>query len=758
MAPTSLEELVEHSADPGAVRNALDRLGREARERIAAEPSLAAAAVAVMAASRSGTRLLETDPAALDVLADLDAPAAAAGPGVAAVDDGDQLVRAKRLAHLRIAARDLLGHADLERTTDDLADVATAVLASSVRLAGAEALAVVGMGKLGGRELNYASDVDVVFVEGDPRQARAVMDLARRCYRVDANLRPEGRDGALTRSVDSYRAYWERWAQPWEFQALLKAVPVAGDPEVGRAWADGAAAALWGRRWTADDLRSLRALRDRAAAELRRQGAPEREVKRGPGGIRDIEFAVQTLQLVHGGADPELRSPTTLTALAEMASGGYVAEDDADGLSSAYRFLRRVEHALQIEDDQQVHTVPADRDQRRRLARVLGYRGSPDAGPTEAFDRDLARHRNLVRSVHERIYFRPLLDALAGAGRLSPEAAAGALASFGFADVERTRAAVRELTRGLTRTSRMMQQLLPLLLDWLSVAPDPDLGLLGLRKLATGDRRATALAHVFRDSPDVARRLCELLGTSALLGDVLGANPDLIPRLDDPERLQTLGRDALVASAASTLSWRSDLDERQRALRRWRRAPPAGRGRPRRVRPGRRRHGRTRPHRPGRGLRRERRSRRSTRRSRSRSWRSGGSPAASCPTAATSTCSSSTMCGPAPTTAPGSWTTTRGSAWPEACCGSWRGRRRPTASTPSTPRCAPRAGRARWRAASTATRPTSTGGPRPGSGRRWPALAPWRATPSSGSGSETCWPRPCGTGPSPRITSARSAG
>ncbi len=569
MAPTSLDELVEHSADPGAVRNALDRLGREARERIAAEPSLAGAAVAVMAASRSGTRLLETDPAALDVLAHLDAPAAA-GPGVAAVDDGDELVRAKRLAHLRIAARDLLGHADLERTTADLADVATAVLASSVRLAGAEGLAVVGMGKLGGRELNYASDVDVVFVEGDPRQARAVMDLARRCYRVDANLRPEGRDGALTRSVDGYRAYWERWAQPWEFQALLKAVPVAGDPEVGRAWADAAAAALWGRMWTADDLRSLRALRDRAAAELRRQGAPEREVKRGPGGIRDIEFAVQTLQLVHGSADPELRSPTTLTALAEMASGGYVAEDDADGLSSAYRFLRRVEHVLQIEDDQQVHTVPADRDQRRRLARVLGYRGSPDAGPTEAFDRDLARHRNLVRSVHERIYFRPLLDALAGAGGLSPEAAAGALASFGFADVERTRAAVRELTRGLTRTSRMMQQLLPLLLDWLSVAPDPDLGLLGLRKLATGDRRATALAHVFRDSPDVARRLCELLGTSALLGDVLGANPDLIPRLDDPERLQTLDRDALVASAASTLSWRSDLDERQRALQRWR--------------------------------------------------------------------------------------------------------------------------------------------------------------------------------------------
>src|SRR5690606_7739903 len=213
--------------------------------------------------------------------------------------------------------RDLLGRASLEETTAALADLAAAVLDAAVRLAGAEGMAVIGMGKLGGRELNYASDVDVMFVDGDARDARATMEIARRCYRVDANLRPEGRDGALTRSVDGYRGYWERWAQPWEFQALLKAVPVAGDAEVGQAWADAASAALWGRGLSADDLRSLRSLKARAEAEVERQGSAEREVKRGPGGIRDIEFAVQLLQLVHGGADPELRSPTTLTALAE---------------------------------------------------------------------------------------------------------------------------------------------------------------------------------------------------------------------------------------------------------------------------------------------------------------------------------------------------------------------------------------------------------------------------------------------------------
>jgi [glutamine synthetase] adenylyltransferase / [glutamine synthetase]-adenylyl-L-tyrosine phosphorylase len=564
-----LAELVERSADPGAVRTALARIDGGITDRLVASSPLAEAFVTVAAASRSATRLLETDAAALEILAGLDAPL----PAEARVSDAagpEELIRAKRLAQLRITARDLLALDDLEVTTAALSDLAAGVLQASVRLAGASGMAVVGMGKLGGHELNYASDVDVMFVEGDARDARAVMDIARRCFRVDANLRPEGRDGALTRSIDSFLTYWKRWAQPWEFQALLKAVPVAGDAGVGRAWASAASFTLWGRRFGADDLRYLRAMKARAEAEVERRGLAEREVKRAPGGIRDIEFAVQTLQLVHGQSDPELRSPTTLVALAEMGAGGYVAPDDAAGLAGAYRLLRRVEHALQIEDERQTHTLPADRDQRRRIARVLGYRGSPAAGPTEAFDRELARQRNLVRTIHERLYFRPLLDALAGVGPMSPEAAEEALASFGFTDAERTRAAVAELTRGLTRSSRMMQQLLPLVLDWLADSPDPDLGLLGLRKLAYGEQRALELAHAFRDSPEVARRLCSLLGTSGLLGEILVANPDLIPRLADAARLQTQARSGLVSSAASTLAWRDDLGERQRALRRWR--------------------------------------------------------------------------------------------------------------------------------------------------------------------------------------------
>jgi glutamate-ammonia-ligase adenylyltransferase len=586
MLPAALDELVNGSADPPAARMALERFAPDTVERLAADPSgVGAHAVRVIAASRSLTRLLETDPQAVDVLEALDRrppapPLFEASPGSVppARDTGEirlhdpvaALVRWKDHELLRIAARDLAGVDGLEETTAALADLAGDVLRAAVAHVGAEHLAVIGMGKLGGRELNYCSDIDVMFVGGEVRQARAVMDLARRCFRVDANLRPEGRDGPLTRSLDSYAAYWERWAEPWEFQALLKAVPVAGDATLGREWSSLAASAVWESPFGADEVRSLRRLKDRAETEVARRGLEERDIKLGRGGIRDIEFAVQLLQLVHGRADVELRSPTTLSALSDLAAGGYVDGGDAKDLAEAYRFLRRTEHALQLEDGQQTHTLPAEHSQRRRIARVLGYRGAPRVGATEAFERDLHHHRNLVRTTHERLYFRPLLEAIAGAGALSVDAAVSALASFGFAEAERTRQAIHELTRGLTRSSRMMQQLLPLLLDWLSATPNPDLGLLGLRKLATGSQRAMELANAFRDSPEVARHLCLLLGTSGLLGDLLVVNPDLIVRLADPAQLETLARDELVASTGRALGWRTGLHERQWALRRWR--------------------------------------------------------------------------------------------------------------------------------------------------------------------------------------------
>lgn len=561
----SLAESIERSPFPGGVRLALARLGDAYPDlvgRLEDDLVLRSVVLDVVAASRSLTLLVETDAAALDVLDDLDARTA---PPAGEDLDEESLRRWKAREFLRVAARDLGGRDDLVEVTAALSRLAIEVLVAASTLAGAEDLVVVGMGKLGGRELNYSSDIDVLFVVGDDADvaaasaaARRAMKIARQSFRVDANLRPEGRDGPLVRTVDSYQAYWQRWASPWEFQALLKARPVTGPSGTQNGFTVAANEALWSRPLPPDDLRSLRAMKARTEAEVTRKGIDTRELKRAPGGIRDIEFAVQLLQLVHGRQDPDLRSPTTLDALAELASAGYIAATDGSALGEAYRFLRLVEHRVQLVDERQVHAVPADDDERERLARVLGYRGSPEGSALSRFDAELARCRVRVRAIHERLYFRPLLEAFSGATGevLSAEATETRLAAFGFTDAERTRQAVVELTRGLTRSSRLMDQLLPLVLGWLADSPDPDQGLLGLRTLASSPSGTTELVRSFRESAETARRLCTVLGTSWLLGDLLRHNPDLIPLLGDDGELAGAGRQRLDQAVAS-LSWRS---------------------------------------------------------------------------------------------------------------------------------------------------------------------------------------------------------
>ncbi|MET0912660.1 MAG: bifunctional [glutamine synthetase] adenylyltransferase/[glutamine synthetase]-adenylyl-L-tyrosine phosphorylase [Acidimicrobiales bacterium] len=569
--PDRLQDAAAAAAVPTRTANALERLlavHPDLDEQLGSDAALGALA-AVTSASRSLTRVLESDPAALTVLHDLDrrAPERAG--------NGADLLAWKHRELLRIAARDLTGQDPLDAIAAALARLGADVLAGAVRLASADHLAVIGMGKLGGGELNYASDIDVLFVgDGEPealaRQARGVLDLARPCFRVDAGLRPEGRDGPLVRSVPAYRAHWQRWAQAWERQALLKARPVAGDADLGQAWADAAEDALWAHPVDADDIRAVREMKHRSEEEVARQGLSHNEIKRGPGGIRDIEFALQLLQMVHGGLDPALRSPTTLAVLAEMRAAGYVDPEAADQLAAAYRFLRRVEHALQLEDEHQVHVVPASDPARSRLARILGYRSGVAADARERFDADLAAHRVAARAIHERLWFRPLLEAFAGnRGGLAADATAERLAAFGFADLERTREAVTDLTRGLTRSSRLMQQLLPLILDWLSQAPDPDLGLLTLRHLTERPDQATHLAATFRESPEVARALCRVIGTSRKVGEILARHPDLVARLGAPDDLRTRSRAELVQSAEAAIGWRPDEDDRQEALRRW---------------------------------------------------------------------------------------------------------------------------------------------------------------------------------------------
>jgi [glutamine synthetase] adenylyltransferase / [glutamine synthetase]-adenylyl-L-tyrosine phosphorylase len=593
----ALTEAVERSADPAAARALLTRLLEEhppVADELGTNPLLRDALVALSAASRSLSNAVVHDPSLLDPLRDGDGfereralpeYRASAAEYLAGAEDGaGALRRWKRRELLRIAARDLLGAADLPAVGRELAALAEVCLGCALDLVEPGVrLAVIGMGKLGGGELNYASDVDVLFVhDGDGTAAEhAARELLTTMtapsadgivFRTDADLRPEGRSGPLSRTLEAYRAYYERWARPWEFQALLKARPVAGDDHLGTRFLETAQPFVWPDVLDPDAVRSVRAMKARAESEMNRRGLTDREVKRGRGGIRDVEFAVQLLQLVHGRHDASVRSPSTLDALAQLAAGGYIERDDARQLDDAYRFLRTVEHRLQLQDEQQTHTMPTDIAARTRLARVLGYRDRGDETALDLFEADYRGYQNRVRSIYERLFFAPLLDTLAGAGPLTATAVEERLAAFGFLDVSRTRAALRELTQGLTRRSRVMQQLLPVILGWLSATPDPDLGLLQLRRLAEGETRSTSLARTFRESPRAADRTCRLLGSSRLLGDALRRQPDFVEALGDDEVLaREKSRDELVEEALGTLTWRASVGDRRKGLRRFKR-------------------------------------------------------------------------------------------------------------------------------------------------------------------------------------------
>ncbi|MDQ6854919.1 MAG: bifunctional [glutamine synthetase] adenylyltransferase/[glutamine synthetase]-adenylyl-L-tyrosine phosphorylase, partial [Actinomycetota bacterium] len=592
-----LSAAVDRSADPTAARALLTRLLEghpELGDELGTSPRVRDALVALSAASRSLSNAIVQDPSLLDPLRDgegfrrereLPEYRASVAEFLAGAEDGAAALRRwKRRELLRIAARDLLGAADLPAVGRELAALAEVCLRCALELVDPDVpLAVIGMGKLGGRELNYASDVDVLFVhDGDgtaaehaARELLTVMTAPTAdgiVFRTDADLRPEGRSGPLSRTLDAYRAYYERWAKPWEFQALLKARPVAGDDDLGARFLETTQPFVWPDVLDPDAVRAVRAMKARAETEMRRRGLTDREVKRGRGGIRDIEFAVQLLQLVHGRHDASVRSPSTLDALAQLATGGYIELDDARQLDDAYRFLRTVEHRLQLQDEQQTHTLPSDIAARTRLARVLGYRDRGDETALDLFEADHRACQNRVRSIYERLFFAPLLDTLAGAGPLTATAVEERLAAFGFLDVARTRAALQELTQGLTRRSRVMQQLLPVILGWLSVTPDPDLGLLQLRRLAEGETRSTSLARTFRESPGAAERTCRLLGSSRLLGDALRRQPDFVEMLGDDEWLaREKSRDELIEEALGTLTWRASVEDRRKGLRRFKR-------------------------------------------------------------------------------------------------------------------------------------------------------------------------------------------
>ncbi|WP_405932555.1 bifunctional [glutamine synthetase] adenylyltransferase/[glutamine synthetase]-adenylyl-L-tyrosine phosphorylase [Streptomyces sp. NBC_00827] len=479
--------------------------------------------------------------------------------GLAEADDPVTLRVAYRRCLLSIAARDVCGTTDLAQTAAELADLATATLRAALAIARAAApddaalcrLAVLAMGKCGGHELNYVSDVDVIFVgeavdgadEGKAIQAatRLASHLMRICsettvegsiWPVDANLRPEGRNGPLVRTLSSHLAYYQRWAKTWEFQALLKARPVAGDLVLGESYVATLAPLVWHAAERANFVPDVQKMRRRVVENIP-VAEVERELKLGPGGLRDVEFAVQLLQLVHGRADTSLRSGTTLDALKALAAGGYVGRADAVQLDEAYRFLRSMEHRIQLYRLRRTHLVPEEDADLRRIGRSLGLR----ADPVVELNREWKRHAAVVRRLHEKLFYRPLLDAVAqlapGETRLSADAARERLVALGYADPAAALRHLEALASGVSRKAAIQRTLLPVLLGWFADSADPDAGLLNFRKVSDALGKTPWYLRLLRDEGAAAENLARVLSAGRLAPDLLMRAPEAVALLGD---------------------------------------------------------------------------------------------------------------------------------------------------------------------------------------------------------------------------------
>ena len=496
----------------------------------------------------------------------------------------------KRRRLVEIAARDAAGEIQLETATAALAALADAWLQVTLEyVAAPDDLAIVAMGKLGGNELNYVSDIDVMFVaNNDPARAiKATESLLQelgghspqgRAYFIDVNLRPEGRSGALVRSVESYLEYYERWAKTWEYQALLKARAAAGNHDVGRLLVEATRSFVFPTEVTSDRVTAMRKMKERvedhAALALRKvKGAQGTDVKLGSGGIRDIEFCVQLLQLVHGAGDEDLRAPGTLDALKALTAGGYVAEDDAAGLAVAYRWLRTVEHRLQLWQERRVHQIPSDEKSRSRFAKSMGFSDSPVAGAAARFDK---RHRAVladVRGRFERIFYRPMIESLAhgGTGRMSTSALRERLGVLGFRDVGRAARNLENLVSGTSRRAKLLRVLTPAMLRFLAGTPAPDAGLLAFLNLGEALGGRVDALGALRDNPPGLAFLARVLGSGRLLGDVLTHVPEELSAIANPDNLGGVKtREQLRREATASLEWR-DPQERLDGLRRFKR-------------------------------------------------------------------------------------------------------------------------------------------------------------------------------------------
>lgn len=483
----------------------------------------------------------------------------------------------------------------------ELADLAGAAIEAALAVSRAEAagqftagevagvgLAVIGMGKCGARELNYISDVDVIYVmdAGDLDDARAntvgtalatgisraIFSVAREpgLWEVDANLRPEGKSGPLVRTLASHESYYARWAESWEFQALLKARTIAGDRELGERYEKAVAPLIWSSAGREGFVESVQAMRRRVTEHIP-AAEEQRQIKLGRGGLRDVEFTVQLLQLVHGKSDESLRRRDTTSAIAALSAGGYIGRADAAAFDHAYRYLRLLEHRIQLFQLRRTHLMPVNESALRALAKAVLGPFSNDRPPADALLAAWQKTKRSVRELHERIFYRPLLNTAAKLSsedaRLTPEAAQGRLAALGYGDPRGAMRHIEALTAGVSRRAALQRQLLPILLDWLAEGVDPDAGLLAFRRVSEALGTTHWYLGMLRDSTAAAERLCHVLSNSRLIADLLEVSPESVAWLGNDKDLAPLGFEAQWQEITSKMSRHSDPESAMRLIR-----------------------------------------------------------------------------------------------------------------------------------------------------------------------------------------------
>lgn len=522
----------------------------------------------------------------------------------------DAAIVSLRIAYRRnlatIAAFDLTAHNPVMvvgEVAATLADIAGAALEASLAVArrrvadasgeaqvAATQLAIIGMGKAGARELNYVSDVDVIFVGGTSdedvvAESRAI-DIATRLARetmrglsgievepplweVDAALRPEGKQGALVRSLASHVAYYDRWAKSWEFQALLKARPLAGDAQLGADYIAAMQPKVFSSAARENFVDSVQRMRERVMEHIDPADVPY-QIKLGAGGLRDIEFTVQLLQLVHGLTDPRLRTRGTLETVDALVDGGYIGRADAGTFGDDYRILRLMEHRLQLRELSRTHLMPRTPAGLRILARSSGL---ADSG--EAIWARWESVRREVRDIHTRLFYRPLLSAVAALPEdertLSTEQAHDRLMAIGFRDPAGALRHIGALTTGLSRKATIQRHLMPIMVRWFADGSDPDYALLSFRRISERLGDTPWFLRMLRDSSGAAESLTRLLSSSRYVGDLMEWIPESVAWLDSSDLLRPRSGAALDDEARAIQTRHRGIGDALQAVRALRR-------------------------------------------------------------------------------------------------------------------------------------------------------------------------------------------